>query len=308
MSNIKFDIKRDMPNSRYHYGEDTKDYISSTLLKKYLISPKAFKSAYDNHNIEKETDAFKFGELFHTLMELRVKREVAIYKYIAVFDAPINDKTGLPYGSTTKAYKEAYEAFLEDNIVKIVTDAETFDIATNIVSSLLRKDTQTGVNVNNYINDAVEVETSFFLTEGTCKLKVRPDLLTENCIVDWKTTSLEDLSEYNIANTIIKYGYDVSLSMYQYVLHKIFGKWFTPILVFVQKNEPYDCVVVDITEWCYNHESGFVSMGCGAINFQKILTKHKECLASGKWGGIESQLSDFKCIMKPAIPVWYDNK
>lgn len=308
---------RNLSIHQYHNGEKESKYLSSTQLKWYLVSPKYAKYKIDNLE-EDKSDSFQFGELFHDLMACCASRydngteAIATWmSHIAVFEPPVNDKTGKPYGCSTNAYKDEYEAFLRNNADKLISDRETLAKIDCMLKSLLC-DSLTARKVKTMLSQSKEIETSYFYeTEDGIKLKVRPDMLTNRRLVDWKTTSLEDLSEDSIAKAIIKYGYHISLSMYQYVLNKITGKWYEPILVFVQKNEPYDAVVVDLTEWCYNYDSDndIVTMGVGAIEFIRLLRLHAECMENGVWKGAECMIpAACKGVMSPKVPAWYDFK
>lgn len=304
-----------LSNEQYHQGEEERQYLSSSQLKWYLRSPKFFKHNIDNPTEEK-SDALRFGSLFHDLMACSAEhydngtKAIAEWmRHIAIFDPPKNEKTGQPYGSTTKAYKEAYEAFLQANEGKLIVSRDEANLAYNMANSLLRDCGATSEQVRKLLKWAKATEVSYFYeTEEGIKLKVRPDLLTKTKLVDWKTCSLDSLDEDSIARQIIKYRYDVSLAMYQYVLHAIEGKWYTPILVFVQKQEPFDCVMCDISEWCYQYDKTYdvVTMGCGALEFRKLLDLHTECVRNNEWPGAESSIeADGNTrIMKPAVPYW----
>lgn len=308
-----------LSNERYHHGEEERKYLSSSSLKVYLKSPRAAKFALDNP-VEEKSDALRFGSLFHDLMASCAEHydngTAAIRKWldgIAVFDPPKNDKTGQSYGNTTKAYKEAYEAFLQANEGKTIASQEEVDTVLKMNQSLLIDCGATSEQVCKLLKWAKATEVSYFYeTEDGIKLKARPDLLTRDKLIDWKSTSLDDLTEESIAKAIIKYGYHISLSMYQFVLHEIEGKWYTPILVFVQKQVPYDAVMCDISEWCYTYfpEDDFVKPGVGAMEFQRLLKLHTECVRNNSWPGAENSIeADGNTrIMKPAVPYWYAMK
>lgn len=311
-------IIRGLSNEAYHHEAPYSEYLSSSQLKRYAVSPKAFKFALDHP--EPQTDAMRIGSLFHDLMascaEHYDNNTAAIQTWldgIAVFTPPVNGKTGQPYGSTTKAYKEAYETFLQANEGKTIASQEEVDTVLKMNQSLLIDCGATSEQVCKLLKWAKATEVSYFYeTEDGIKLKVRPDLLTTNKIVDWKTTALDSLDEDSIAKAIIKYGYHISLSMYQVVLHEIENKWYTPILVFVQKQEPFDAVMCDISEWCYSYDpdEDFVKPGVGALEFRKLLDLHTECVRNNEWPGAENTIeADGNTrIMKPAVPYWYAMK
>lgn len=306
-----------LSNEAYHHEAPFSEYLSSSQLKLYLKSPKAAKFALDNPTDEK-SDALRFGSLFHDLMACMAEHNgdwdaVKHWRFhYAVFEPPLNPK-GQPFGKTTKAYLEAYANFEKENADLIIATQEELNLAHDMCHSLWCKSGATSEQVCKLLKWAKEVETSYFYeTEDGIKLKVRPDLMTRDKIVDWKTTNLDTLDEDNIAKAIIKYRYDVSLSMYQYVVHEITGKWYKPILVFVQKTEPHDAIMADISEWCYQYDEidDFVKPGVGAMEFRKLLDLHTECVRNNEWPGAESTIeADGNTrIMKPSVPYWLGMK
>lgn len=308
-----------LSNEAYHHQKPYSDYLSSTNLKAYAKSPKAAKFLLDNPTEEK-SDALRIGSLFHDLMaccaehyDNGTKAIAEWMRHIAVFEPPVNDKTGQPYGATTKAYKEAQEAFLQANEGKMIASNEELSLVQKMSQSLLCDSGATSEQVRKLLKWAKATEVSYFYeTEDSIKLKVRPDLLTHGKIVDWKTCSLDSLDEDSIARQIIKYRYDVSLAMYQWTIFQIEKKWYMPILVFVQKQEPFDAVMCDISEWCYQYDNTYdvVTMGCGALEFRRLLDLHTGCVKNNEWPGAESSIeADGNTrIMKPAVPYWLGMK
>ncbi len=309
-----------LSNHAYHHEAPFTDYLSSTQIKGYLKSPKYAKYKFDNPDEEK-SDALAFGSLFHDLMAAIAEKKSLdaglLYWYgtLAVFQAPINGKTGQAYGAATKAYKEAYDAFLSDNADKAIASEADIELCRDMATSLYNGCGATSEQVRSLIKWAKATEVSYFYeTEDGIKLKVRPDMLTPQKVIDWKTIATDDLSEENIVRQIIKYRYDVSLSMYQKVLHEITGKWYRPYLAFVSKIAPYDAVICDISEWCYNYdddaEYDIVTPGVGAMEFKRLLDLHTECVRNNEWPGIEYAIpQDGKTrIMKPEVPYFFGRK
>lgn len=308
-----------LSNYAYHNESPYSDYLSSSSLKLYLKSPKAAKFALDNPT-EDKSDVLRIGSLFHDLMACSAEhydngtKAIAEWmRHIAVFDPPKNEKTGQLYGSTTKAYKEAYEVFLQANEGKMIASNDEISVINQMYKSLLCDSGATSEQVRKLLRWAKATEVSYFYeTEDGIKLKVRPDLLTKTKLVDWKTCSLDSLDEDSIARQIIKYRYDVSLAMYQWTIFQIEKKWYAPILVFVQKQEPFDCVMCDISEWCYQYDKTYdvVTMGCGALEFRRLLDLHAECVRKNEWPGAETSIeADGNVrIMKPKIPAYFGMK
>lgn len=308
-----------LSNEAYHHEKPYADYLSSSQLKAYLKSPRHAKFILDNPQEEK-SDALRLGSLFHDLMACCAEHydngtdAVAQWlRGIAVFKPPVNDKTDQPYGIATKVYKKDYEAFLQASEGKLIATDEELSLIQKMNQSLLIGSGATSEQVCKLLRRAKAVEVSYFYeTEDGIKLKIRPDLLTRDKLVDWKTCSLDSLDEDSIARQIIKYRYDVSLAMYQYVLHEIEGKWFTPILVFVQKQPPFDAVMCDISEWCYSYDKNYdlVSPGVGAMEFRRLLDLHTECVKNNSWPGAENSIEadGMIRIMKPKVPAYFGMK
>lgn len=310
---MAYKIIKNLSNAAYHdptgeYGE----YVSSSALKRYLISPKYFKYLRENPE-SSNSESLKLGSLFHSLMEhiaLKGSPTEGIRAWadsIAVFQPPSNEKTGQPYGAATKAYKEAYDVFLADASGKTIAKPDDVERCNAMVNSLLYDCGKTSEQVRKLLRWAKDCEISYFHeTDDGVKLKVRPDMMTKNKIVDWKTTSLDDLSEDNIAKTIIKYGYHISLAMYQYVLHEIIGIWYAPVLVFVQTQAPFDCAICDICDWCYSMDG---TPNVGALEFERLLKLHRQCVNDDSWLGVEVSIPENnQAIMKPDVPAWYGQK
>lgn len=304
---------RGLSNDEYHRGDRYKDWLSSTQLKHYLKSPKVFRHYMDNGE-QSKSEVLEFGSLFHEGIEQTIKgRGASWLSEIAVFEPPVNEKTGQPYGTGTKTYSESYVKFLEASKGKTVTDAETHDRLGRMLDSLFRESGKTSEQVCKLCGWAKEIETSYFFeTDEGVKLKIRPDMLTNGKLIDWKSISAESLDEETVIRQVFRYRYDFSLAMYQWVLHEIEGKWYDAYLVFVSKEPPYESVIVDMSDWCYRYDRDWdiVSDGIGAKDFQRVLKLHAECMNKNEWPGAESQYrnDDGLNIMRLSVPSWVVNK
>lgn len=308
----------DLSNEAYHHQAPYSEYLSSSQLKWYAKSPRYARYMMDNP--QEETAAMKFGSLFHSLMEKCAFSDESfsvVYDDwsagVGVFEPPVNEKTGLPYGSNTKAYTQHYEQFLAENKGNMIATAEDLKQIFLMTESLLTKCGRTSRQVRKLFKYIKSTEISYlYENEDGIKLKIRPDAITKNKIIDYKTCSLDSLDEESIARQIIKYRYDVSLSMYQYVMHKITGRWYKPYLIFVSKIEPYECVICDLSNWCYyftdEEDDPIVGMGVGAKEFVKLLNLHTQCMKNNEWPGVENSIIADNKIMEPEIPWWFEKK
>ena len=301
-----------LSNEAYHHEAPYSEYLSSSQLKRYTVSPKAFKFALDNPKEEK-SDALRFGSLFHDLMASCAEHydngTAAIAEWlrgIAVFKPPVNEKTGQPYGNTTKRYATDYEAFLQANECKTIASQEEVDTVLKMNQSLLIDCGATSEQVCKLLKWG-KPEVSHFIEYEGCKFKWRPDLETRRKIVDWKTVATDDLSERSINAQIAKFGYDISAAFYLFMEHERTGQWKQFYWVFVSKQPPYDAVLVDASEWTYKHEDGIVLSQVGAIKMKALLDLHIKCTREQSWPGAEifiPQSDNGMRIMCPTPPAW----
>ena len=306
-----------LSNEDYHNSEPYRQYLSSSQLKKLLISPKAFKYSLDNPE-ETKSDALRFGSLFHDLMASyadHYDNELAAIKQweqgIAIFEPPVNKSTNKPYGATANLYKEVYAAFLQANEGKLIVSREEADLAYNMGNSLLRDSGSISEQVRKLLRWG-KPEVSHFVEYEGCRFKWRPDLETKRKIVDWKTVSTDDLSEESINRIILKYGYHVSAAFYQFFEHERTGIWKQFILVLVSKVAPYDCVMVDMSNYCYRYlpDVDMVIPGPGAMEFKRLLDLHIKCSKENHWPGAETFIPDNNGVRMLEIqpPRYYANR
>lgn len=305
-----------LSNHAYHYKAPFTDYLSSTSLKNYLKSPRYFKWKLDNPDEEK-SDALAFGSLFHDLMAAIAEKKSLdaglLYWYgtLAVFQAPINEKTGQPYGVATKAYKEAYEAFLADNANMTIASEADIELCRDMADSLFNDCGATSEQMRKLLKWG-RPEVSHFVEYEGCKFKYRPDLETKKKIIDYKTVATNDLSERSINSIIAKYGYDVAAAFYLFMEHERSGVWKTFYWCFVSKQPPYDAVLVDASNWSYDYDpdTDIVMPQVGAIKMKRLLDLHIKCTEENEWPGAEIFIpaDDYgRRIMCPTPPTWEIN-
>ncbi len=309
-----------LSNEQYHRGEEERQYLSSSLLKKYLISPKAYRYAIDNPTEEK-SDALRFGSLFHDCIAAMAEGGLLehVIDAIAAFEPPINEKTGQPYGSTTKAYAVAYEKFTAELNGVLASTREEKELVSAMLNSLLYGCGATSEQVRKALRYG-KPEVSHFIEYEGCKFKFRPDLTTRyrrkgrQCadLYDWKTVATDDLSEESINRIILKYGYHISASHYQFFYHEQTGIWPGFILVLVSKVAPHDCVMVDMCNYGYWYypEADIVAIGPGAMEFKRLLDLHIKCTKENHWPGAEQTFPDNNGvrILEIQPPRYYQSK
>lgn len=299
-----------MSNEDYHRGEWQREFISSTTMKNYLISPKFFKHSLLNPKQINPQSALQ-GSIYHSMLESMVNNDCidGVYEEFFLFDAPINQKTGLAYGMATKAYQEAYLEAIELNNGKTPCSQEDITLAKAMVDSLLNNCGQTS-EVVQYLIKIGSAEVSFFTEYQGEKFKFRTDLKTNNKIVDWKSITSDDLHEDTINKQIIKMNYGFSAAFYQFFCHQITGRWNEFYWVFQQKSAPYDAVIVSSATYAYSLDfNGDLIKGPSAIEFEKVLAEHIKCSQSKYYPGAEYMIEPTLGyrIMYPRVPQYKAN-
>lgn len=298
---------------QYHNAEPYSEYLSSTQIKHYMVSPKYAKYAFEHpEEFAINPDSAAKGSLFHHAMEHFCKTgETSGWKDgIIVFNPPINPKTEQPYGVTSQKYKDALSELQEKNKGAYIYSQEDIDLVNTMTTELLENCGDTSTQIAKILSWG-KPEVSHFVEYNGCKFKYRPDLETEKKIVDWKTVSADDLHEDTIAKTICKFGYDISAAFYQFFEHERTGVWKDFYWIMQQKNPPYDAVLVSAENFAYKVEDGMVKMGIGALKLQKLLDMHISCKKSGVYEGAQSFIMPGvrgRRIMKPESPAYENYK
>ena len=284
-------IIEDLENELYHRGDGYDQYLSSTQIKDFLVSPKYAKYKHDHpEEFVISDDALEFGSMYHAYMEslLRYGDDSAFMKEYHVFEAPVNEKTGKPYGRDTQKYISALEEATAEHPEWMFITQERIDIVRKMATELLNNCGETSNQVKTLLKIG-KAEVSHFVEYEGCKFKFRPDLETKKKILDWKTVSLDNLHPGAIAKTITKFGYGISAAFYQFFEHQQSGVWKEFYWVFQQKTPPYDAVMVSAEQWAYsyNKEYDMVNVGPAAMVFQKLLDQYIQCKNTGEFKGAE---------------------
>lgn len=312
MSNIE-DTIYDLPNEEYHRGERFKDFLSSTQIKDYMVSPKfARYKALHPELFEISIEASEKGSLYHDAMESLVNTG-KLDKWrnnLLVFEPPINPKTGCPYGRDTQKYQIALIESKESNPGKTLTSTTDIQLVETMVYELLNNCRDTSKQIRQILKWG-KAEVSHFVEYEGCKFKYRPDVETAKKIVDWKTLAVDDLHEETVNQTIAKFHYGISAAFYQFFEHERTGVWKEFYWVMQQKTAPYDAVFVSAANWAFHLEDGIAKMGASALAFKKLLDQHVYCTQNNDFDGAQIFIQPgFKGrrIMVPDTPAFEKNK
>lgn len=298
-----------LSNEEYHRGEEFREYLSSTQIKDYVISPKyARYKRLHPEQFQIGAEASEKGSLYHDYLESLVNTgsSEGFYKLFAVFDPPVNPRTGSPFGFGTKAYDEAKDFFQMQNEGKRLVSQTDVILVEKMAYELLNNCRSTSKSIREIIKWG-KAEISHFVEYEGVKFKYRPDVETAKKIVDWKSVAVDDLHDDTINKVILKFKYHISAAFYQFMEHERSGVWKDFFWVFQQKSAPYDAVLVSAANWAYSQEDGIVKMGSGAHMFAKLLEQHVYCTKNQDFDGAQIFIKpEFKGrrIMEPKVPMY----
>ena len=304
-----------LPNNEYHRGEKFKEYLSSTSLKNYMVSPKfaRFKALHPEL-FEIGVEAAEKGSLYHDAMESIVNTG-SLDKWrnsLLIFQPPINERTGCPYGRETQKYKDALAESIATNPGKSLTSSADVQLVETMVYELLNCCRETSRQIKQILSfKQTKAEVSHFVEYQGCKFKYRPDVETAKKIIDWKTVAVDDLHEDTVNRVIAKFHYGISAAFYQFMEHERTGVWKEFYWVMQQKTAPYDAVFVSAANWAYHMEDGVVKMGASALVFKKLLEQHIYCSQNNDFDGAQIFIQPgFKGrrIMIPDTPSFEKNR
>lgn len=270
---MKIKQVNNLSNNDYHNSEKYKDYWSSSNLKEYTKTPK---EAYYQKFVasKKNTSAFQSGNQLHDFLSSRhVNGQSFTYN---IFEPPVNPTTGKYYGADSQKYAYALEGIenaISANDMELINDIWRMIKSSDYAWYFQEKILGQGV-----------AEPSFFI-DGLHKYKIRPDVLTDK-FYDYKTICKKDF--YGNLNYIIKKrGYHISAAMYQYFEYQRTGIWKPFIIVWIMKEPPFDILIDDISQMCYELlPNGELNKNEGAVLFEALKNQHELCEMSGIWPGL----------------------
>lgn len=299
----------EISNEAYHHSPLYLDYLSSSGLKNYQISPKYARYAQLNPT-DKSTPAMIEGTMYHDLLESYVNYgDNRAFPWISFNNPPINSKTGNPYGNDTQTYQYALMEFQHANPGKKIGPVNFITNVRDMVGGLLYGDPDLSPDIKKLIKDG-KAEQSHFLEHQGGLWKYRTDLKTAKKIIDWKKTTLENPKVENFPSQIIEYGYHISAAMYQYFEFILTGVWKKFFWV-VQENEaPYDFMILDASEWTWGDTSDpeAIVPKIGGQVFLKLMEQRLWCLENNQYPGYSVFIKpDWKGhrIGVPEVPGWF---
>lgn len=221
-------------------------------------SPLHFKT---QKNENKDTPALRLGRLIHTSI-LEPEKLDSCY---AVLTEQLNLRT--------KADKEKLETFKNENKGKTIISLDEF-----LISQEIKKVISANSFVKAMMKNGRSEVTMLWDCEGV-QLKGRADFITNNLILDVKTTT--DASEKVFTRSIYKYKYHMQAAMYCDGYKKITGKEIPFVILAIEKEPPYDFAL-------YLMDSSFIDHG--RILYMDALETYRGCLETDNWFGYEKKI------------------
>lgn len=194
------------------------DGLNFHSLLDFTRNPRLWKDGWYEAN-RKETPAMVFGTQAH---EMLLQGEETFLRNNAVWNPPVNPKTGTEYGAGTKAYLDAKSVWCAENEGKRPCSAETED-ALRAMRDEVRRNPAMREILREHDAKGVNSEVMFYgeILDGM-KLKGAIDRYDEEVgIVDLKTTA--QLSEEFWKYEIYRRKYVEQLAFYQIAVHDVCG-------------------------------------------------------------------------------------
>ena len=210
------------PEDAYHARSRSGEFMSSHLLADFRRSPLLFHKKILGRVSEPPSSAFAFGTAAHKLI---LEGQDAFDEAYLVSDGPINERTGLPFGKTTKAYAE-WLAGQDREIISTEDYGKIVEFRTSVIR-------------NEYACD--------LLSEGQAEGVARADYQDVPCqirmdwfnpskgLVDLKTTAELRFFESDAR----RYNYIEQMAFYRTIIRILTGETVPVHIIAVEKVEPF---------------------------------------------------------------------
>ena len=251
------------------YHAQAGKYLSSHMLADFRRNPLLFHKKELGLVQDQDRPAYVVGRAAHVL--ILEGREA--YDRTYAFGGPINPKTGLPFGSRTKAFQEWADAqgkpVLDDDQAALIESLNAAVQAHNHASALLADGVAEGVVRAEY-----------------CGLpcQSRLDWLNpERGIVDLKTCDNLDWLQMDARS----YGYAYQLAFYRSMAACLTGELLPVYMVAVEKREPLRCGV-----WRMSEEV----LGLAQKENEEAIAHLQACRERDEWLTGYEDIRTFDCI------------
>jgi len=245
--------------------------VSQSTLKTALVSAAHYRHALDNPP-DPDKECFQFGRLCHSG---KLEPLEALRRYVVMPDLTegLTNDDGKPYKNprASNAYKAKVEEFRRVNADKEIVSQEWFEQVCGMIEQLNRHRL-----AKQWLSSDEPAEVSLVwrepLTGLTCKGRI--DKLTDNRIVDLKTTS-RPVAEFE--RDLANFGYDLQAAFYLDGLAILAGEYSHSFgIVAVERNAPYAVRAAELDP---------DTIAAGRAKYRRALRTVAECRESNRWPG-----------------------
>lgn len=243
----------------YHSRSKSGDYLSSHMLKTFQQMPYKYYATISGLYQEPEKMEYAIGTAAHKL--ILEGKEAFDAAYTIAYDAPINEKTGKPYGTDTKKYQE-WLALQDKNVISIEDFEEIAAMNKNVIDHPIAPEI---LRPGGVAEGVVRAE-----LEGVpCQIRMdyfHPDV----GIIDLKTCRDITFFEYDMRNL----SYIFQFAFYRMVLRAASGS-----------DYPFYALAVDKTPF---HICGIWQIPDAEIEIAErinlaAIRRFRECRETNKW-------------------------
>lgn len=248
----------------YHSQSRNGAYMSSHLLAEFRRCPYQYWRIIHGLAEPRKSSAFTVGRAVHTMLLEGIEE----FQRRFATDAPINQKTGQPYGGNTNKYRD-WKAVMEEQGRAVLTPSE---------ARLVHCVTESAGR-----HPAVQTILSSGMAEGVLRstlehvpAQIKIDWYTENTIcegpalIDLKTTDDLDYFKHDAR----RYGYMHQFAFYRSVVATVCGDVFPVYVIAVEKKEPYRCGIWAVPT---------TNLELASAQNSEALRQYRECAASDHW-------------------------
>ncbi len=279
---------QDLTDDEYH-GD--KRFVSSSNIKKVLESKRIFYNDFFLGEKPEEKEHQSLGKLVHMAF---LEGEKFRDKFVVMpkFSGKTT-KGEITYSRNCKEVKDKEEAWLKSlpaDAVK-VTEEEREQIIASVYSVLDHPDSE------DIFKDSLTEVSGFYVDKKTgIKCKIRPDILSTNCLMLGDLKTSRRTSSEGFWNDFFDMGYHISMFMYAEGIKEINGIYPEVIpMVVIEKKMPFECQIhkcnmEDLRDW-------------GAdFYYRKALDDIKAAIDSGDWHQKQRAAEQIEA------PAWYIHK
>lgn len=253
-----------IPNEEYHADLSA---VSHSALSRFEIAPRVYEWEYLQGIKKPETQAKRFGKLFH---EALLEPEIFATKYYTDSIA-----YALCPNRTRKAYKDKMKEIDSENDGKELIKCDDWEDIGGMIDSVKTALVKGALKLG-----LPELTLCWQDKQTGLKLKCRPDFLRDDgVIIDVKTTDCAEESAFMRSNE--KYKYFRQAAYYLRGATEIKGiPYKRAVLIVVEKSPP----------WLHNtFEIPEAQIWEGERQIKKLLQQFKECKERNEWPGYKTE-------------------